>query len=284
MIKLVIVLGSVGAASSAIFARWANAPAPVLALYRMLLSVALLLPVIFRRHWDELKKIGFRQSAWCALSGVFFGLQVLLYFESVRRTSIAEAEILTSTEVFFVIFFEVVFWKIPMSRFQVIGVTAAFLGSVVIAAGGAGEGRFSGDILAIFCAVSCAIFTLLGRKCREFISNIVYTAIVNIFSGLTMLIFTIANGIRLTGWGSVNWLSALGLAVFSTLLGHSIFSWGLKYENASFVSTVKMLGPVFGTIMAFLFLREIPNITTVSGGVIVILGVAMSIRSREGKK
>ena len=71
---------------------------------------------------------------------------------------------------------------------------------------------------------------------------------------------------------------ALGLAIFCTLLGHSIFSWGLKYEKASFVSAVKLLEPVFASILGFVFLREIPSLYTAVGAVLIIVGIILLSR------
>ena len=69
--------------------------------------------------------------------------------------------------------------------------------------------------------------------------------------------------------------AGLGLAVFCTLLGHSVFSWGLKYEKASYISTVKFLEPVFASVWGILFLREVPSLATVLGGAVILGGVVM---------
>jgi len=63
------------------------------------------------------------------------------------------------------------------------------------------------------------------------------------------------------------------MAVFCTLLGHSVFSWGLKYESAAFIATVKMLEPVFAGLFGVLFFRELPALQVVFGGCVVIIGV-----------
>ena len=53
-----------------------------------------------------------------------------------------------------------------------------------------------------------------------------------------------------------------------------MFSWGLKYESPAYVSTVKLLEPVFATIMGVVFFRELPTWQVVLGGMIVIFGIA----------
>ena len=71
--------------------------------------------------------------------------------------------------------------------------------------------------------------------------------------------------------------AALGLAVLCTLLGHSIFSWGLKYEKASFVSVVKLLEPVFASVMGIILFLEIPPLSSSAGGIVIIGGIVLCI-------
>ena len=65
------------------------------------------------------------------------------------------------------------------------------------------------------------------------------------------------------------------MAVFCNLLGHSVFSWGLKYLPASFISTVKLLEPVFASVWALFLFSETPGLLVLLGGTVVILGIAL---------
>ena len=67
------------------------------------------------------------------------------------------------------------------------------------------------------------------------------------------------------------------MAVFCTLLGHSIFSWGLKYVPAAFISTAKLGEPVFATLLGLLFFGQMPGMAQVIGGVIIIAGLWMYV-------
>jgi ABC-type multidrug transport system fused ATPase/permease subunit len=63
------------------------------------------------------------------------------------------------------------------------------------------------------------------------------------------------------------------LSVFSTILGHSIFSWCLKYFSPAFVSASKLCEPVVAAIMAGILFGEMPVILQVIGGAMIIGGV-----------
>lgn len=88
-------------------------------------------------------------------------------------------------------------------------------------------------------------------------------------------------GTPLAGYGPVNLGTALGMAVFCTLLGHSVFSWGLKYLPPAFISTVKLLEPVFASIWGLALFGERPGMAVLLGGAVIISGVALYGRAEE---
>lgn len=282
--KLVIILGTIGAASSAIFVRASTTTSAVLALYRMIISTVILTPMALFSHREEVKGLKPGQVLLTALGGAAFGIQVILYFESVKLTSVASAAILTETEVFFVALFEVFWMKQKLPRWQILSIAVAFAGIVIIALGDSGRGNFRGDLVALGCAACCACYTLIGKACRKTMTTTVFTWIAYFFAGLVMLGVALFQRTQIFGIGMRNLVLAVGMTICVSLLGHSLFNWGLKYERASFVSTIKMMGPVFAALLAFLFLGEIPSIQTVVGGAVIIAGIAISMRFDEKEK
>ena len=73
------------------------------------------------------------------------------------------------------------------------------------------------------------------------------------------------------GWSAVI-VGAL-LAIFSTMLGHSIFSWCLKYFSPAFVSASKLCEPVVAAILAGFLFGELPGWLQVMGGALILGGV-----------
>ena len=65
------------------------------------------------------------------------------------------------------------------------------------------------------------------------------------------------------------------LSVCSTLLGHSIFSWCLKFFSPSFVSASKLCEPVAAAVFALFLFREVPAPLQIAGGVVTIGGVLL---------
>lgn len=275
MKKFIIILGVVGVSFSAPFIRISTAPSMVLVLYRVLIAALLLLPYELLCNREELLAIDKKSLLLCLLSGCFLGLHFTCYFESIRYTSIASAVALVDTEVFFLAFMMFFIFRERIPGKAWIGIVLTFSGSLLIAMSDArgGDHILLGDLIALAGAACMAIYTMIGRACRKSLTTTTYTFFVYSFAALTVLIILLCTKTPLFGYGAINWLCALGMAVFCTLLGHSVFSWGLKYESPAFISTAKLLEPVFAGILGVLLFKEIPKMQVIIGGCIIILGV-----------
>lgn len=280
--KFIILLGAVGISVSAPLTRISTAPSLVLALYRNGLAVLALLPVVLTRHRADLKGLSRRAFLLCMASGVFLALHFAFYLESIQQTSIAAATILTNTQVFFV---AVIMWallKEKLKKLCWLGIALTFTGGMIIALGGSGGGvTFFGNMLALLSAVFMAVYAVIGRFCRKDMPNTVYVFLVYSATTVTLLIACALSGTAMLGYDGINWLTAGGMTLFCTFMGHSIFSWGLKYETPALVATIQSLEPVFATLLGIVLFAEIPSLTVILGGCIVVGGVTLYCRNSD---
>lgn len=278
MKRLIVLLGVAGVSLSAVFVRWSTAPSLVLAFYRMAFSALLLLPLAFARR-EEFRALRRRELFLSLLSGAFLGVHFACYFESLRWTSIAAAVVLVDTEVLFVALASALILKKKLSRRAWTAVLLAFGGSVAVAlADASGGSALRGNLFALTGSVCMAVYTMLGTVCRRRLSTTVYTTLVYSAAGAAVLAAALAGGQPLTGWGPVNLLAGLGMAVFCTLLGHSVFSWGPKYLPPAFISTAKLLEPVFASVWGLVLFKERPGGLVVLGGAAILLGIGLYSR------
>ena len=71
------------------------------------------------------------------------------------------------------------------------------------------------------------------------------------------------------------------LALLTTAIGHTMFVNSLKYFKVSTASIIGSAQPVFGIIIAYFFLNEIPTIYTFVGGALIVTTVIIeSLRSK----
>lgn len=66
------------------------------------------------------------------------------------------------------------------------------------------------------------------------------------------------------------WLQLILLGIFFTALPHTLFANSLLYLKAKTVGLIGCMQVVYGTLFAAVFLAELPDWTTIAGGLIVI--------------
>lgn len=279
-----ILAGIIGISLSAIFVKYSQAPSAVTATYRLLWTILLLSPVAWgvkvRRR--ELLKTPKKTVILCGISGIFLAFHFFTWFESLKHTTVASSTTIVCTEVIWVALGYCLFLKGKLTVKAVAAIIITLMGSLLVAYSdsGAGQGHLYGDILAFLAAIFVAAYTLIGRVARTTLSTTAYTYIVYLFSAATLVVLTMFQGYSFRGYGVNAVVVGFLLAVFSTILGHSIFSWCLKFFSPAFVSASKLCEPVVAAVFAAVLFGEIPNGFQVVGGAVIIGGVVFYSREQ----
>lgn len=274
---IMIVVGIIGISLSAIFVKYSQAPSVVTAAYRLLWTVLLMSPVVLlkKNRRAELFSTAKKTVMLCAVSGVFLALHFAIWFESLKHTSVASSTTIVCTEVIWVALGFCLVMHGHLSARSVLAIIITLLGSLLIAWSDSSSGgnHLYGDVLALLAAMAVAVYTLIGRVARTTTSTTIYTYIVYLCSAITLVAITAVQGLPLTGYGSSGIIVGLLLSVFSTILGHSIFSWCLKFLSPAFVSASKLCEPVVAALFAVFLFHEIPGVLQIAGGLIILSGV-----------
>lgn len=273
---IMIAVGILGISLSSVFVKYSQAPSAVTAAFRLLWTVLLLGPVVIGRKAsrEELGQINRKNGFLSALSGLFLAIHFILWFESLQHTSVASSTTIVCTEVIWVALGFCLLLKGRLSPVALAAIALSLGGSVMIALSDSqGSGNLYGDILALLAAVAVAVYTLIGRIVRQKVSTGVYTFIVYVSCAAVLLATCLVQGYGLFSYGLSPVIVGLLLALFSTILGHSVFSWCLKYFSPAFVSASKLCEPVAAAILAGFLFGEIPGWLQLTGGVLVLLGV-----------
>ena len=273
---IMIIIGVFGISLSSIFVKYSPAPSAVTAAWRLLWTVVLMTPVVIgkRQFRQELAVAGRGSILLSCLSGIFLAIHFALWFESLRHTSVASSTTIVCTEVIWVSLGFWLFMHGRISKRAILAIAVTLCGSTLIAFSDSGSGmHLYGDILALLAAIAVAAYMLIGRVVREKLSTSVYTYVVYCACGLSLLILCAAQGDSILGFGAAPSIVGFLLAIFSTILGHSIFSWCLKYFSPSFVSASKLCEPVVAAVLAAVLFSEIPKALQILGGALIICGV-----------
>lgn len=274
MRRAVIIGASVMVSFSAIFYRLSDSPPMVMVFYRMLFAAAIIIPFAFAKNGKKALKMSSSDLLMSVISGVVFAIHLAAYFGSLEYVSIASSLVLTDTAVFFVALLMMVVFRDKVSKKEWGIMAMTFAGCVLIAVGDSEfNGGLLGDSLALLSSFLFAVYAIIGKGVRSRVSTLAYTSVLYASAAVTSFIIAIVTDASALDCGQNDMFMALGLAVFCTIFGHTVYNWGLKYEKASFVAITTLLEPVFGLLLGLIIFAEVPGIAVIVGSVIVLAGV-----------
>jgi drug/metabolite transporter (DMT)-like permease len=263
-------LGVMFLSTSAIFVKLAEAPSGIIAFYRLLFTLCVLVPALLcrKQEREQMFRLTGRQMLLAVVSGALLAVHWVMWFESLRYTSVASSTVLVSLQPLFSILWGWLLLHETVSRQGMLGVFLAIAGSVII---GWGDFRVSGaafwgDILSFASAGVISLHFLFGQLLRKELDVLPYTTVCYSASTLCLAAYVLVTEQHFTGYCLQTWGCFLGLALFATVGGQCVFNLLLKYLPATAV-TMGILGEPVGTIiLAFLLFGE---------GIVLQQGVGM---------
>ncbi|MCT4585639.1 MAG: DMT family transporter [Peptostreptococcaceae bacterium] len=286
-IKILVLMGVFFTSFSSILVKFSTSHPLIIATYRLLFTSIILLPIVITKERENLKKLNLKMIAITALSGIFLAIHFSSWFLSLRYTTVASSTVLVDTHSLFVVIFSYVFLKEKVSKKALFFIFLTFIGSIVISFGdfSLGKEALFGDFLAIIGAFSVSLYMIIGRSVRRYLNVNTYTFLVYSFCAITLIILDIIFKVPFKVSSNREYMIFLGLAVVCTLLGHSVFNFALEHVKATFVSTALLAEPIFASVMAIIFFKEMPKVTILIGGFMVLFGIYNYIKvdSRDKK-
>lgn len=283
---IAVVIGVIAVSTSAIFVKLASeAPASIIALYRLAFVALFLLPTVFIKYHKEIRSITSRDWFFACIASIFLALHFILWFESLNYTSIASSVVLIALQPIFVFIGTYFLFGERFSVAAMISIFITLIGSTIITWGDyqLNKMAFLGDILALLGAITITVSFLLGQRLRRSLSLISYTFIVYSISTVLLLLYNLIVTSNFVHYSLTHWISFIGLAIIPTFLGHFLFNWALKWLSTTKISIAIIFEPIGATLLAYLILEEIVTATQWLGGTIVIFGLLLFVVSTTRK-
>jgi len=274
--KYWILVGTLFTSLSSIIIRFSEAPALVISAYRMLFTcLMLLLPVMINsRH--EFKNIKKNDFILCIFSGIFLALHYASWISSIHMTTIANSTVLVACSPMFVALANYFIVKEKFTYKMIAGIVMSLSGTIIIAmgsSGGATSSMMIGNILAFSGAIFVAGYLVIGGIVRKNISAGAYVFIVYLVSAIILFFMCFVSSTPVYPYPAKEFLLFIALAFFCSILGHTVYNYLVKYVSSTLISVSTLSEPIFASIMAMFFFKEIPSVYTLTGGVIIIAGI-----------
>ena len=280
---LVLALGVVSVSFSAIFIRLAEAPPLVIAAYRLCLASLFVGPAAWIHSKQELRSLAKNNLTPTLVSGAFLALHFALWIASLSYTTVASSVVLVTINPVFVAVASYFLFHEKLSKQTILGIGVCLVGAILISYGDwrLGPRPLFGDLLSLLGALAIAGYFLIGRKLRQTTGLLSYACLVYSSAALRLLASTLAFGYRLFGYSTTTYVMFGLLALVPQLLGHLSLNWSLRFVSATLVTTAVLGEPAGATALAFAILDEVPTISQIGGGILVLVGIFVAFRKSK---
>ena len=207
------------------------------------------------------------------ISGVFMAAHWITYFYALKLSNVALGVLSLYTFPIIIALLEPLFLKVKFNPIYIILGLMVLTGLYILTPDlNIESNQVKGILFGIFSAFCYAIRILILKKQ---VSNyngtmlMFYQTVIISILLLPTLFFMDLSGLE------TQFPYLLLLALLTTAIGHSLMLHSLKFFSASTASIISSLQPIFGIILAFLFLKETPTWNTFWGGSLILLTVVI---------
>ncbi|MGG2093167.1 DMT family transporter [Bacillus sp. S13(2024)] len=280
-IALPLAISIITISFAAIFVKMSTAPSSILSMYRLWIVVLIMLPIVWKRR-EEFTRIQKKDWGFLIGSGFFLALHFLLWFASLKFTTVASSTIILALQPlvslvggFFLFKERTTFVALATMGIAIIGVGCIGWGDL-----GLSREAILGDILSFLSVIAVVGYLFIGQTTVKKVSHWIYSFTVFTFAALFLSAYNMILQIPFTGYSSGDWTVFFLLAAVPTV-SQMIHNWLLSYVNATTISMSILGEPVGATILAFFLLGEKLNVMQVVGSFFVLCGVGLFLVQQQ---
>jgi drug/metabolite transporter (DMT)-like permease len=214
------------------------------------------------------------------ISGVLMAAHWITYFYALKLSNVALGVLSLYTFPIIIALLEPLFLKVKFNPIYILFGILVLSGLYILTPEFSLEStQAKGILFGVFSAFCYAVrILILKQHVAKYNGTMLmfYQTVI-----ITILLFPTLFFMDLSGL-STQYPYILSLAFLTTAVGHSLMLHSLKHFSAATTSIISSLQPIFGIVLAFVFLQEIPSINTFWGGSLILVTVVIeSLRSKN---
>jgi len=261
-----------------LFGKWVKEPPTVIVFGRVFFASITLFPLIktFRLNLKPHAKV---EGFYLFMLGALLALHWITFFHSIKVATVAIGLLAYSTFPVFTSLLEPVLLKENFRLLNLLAACLCLLGVYyLVPSFDPGQPVFQGVLWGVISGFLFSWLTIANRRLTRRYQSLVI-AFYQDAGATVFLLPLILTRNSIPEPADLFRLAFLG--IICTAGAHSLFIQGMKRISAAVASIISSLEPVYGLILAYFFLREIPSSRTLTGGAIILFSVILvSLRSR----
>lgn len=276
---LLLGLATLFISTSGVLGKYINLPTPLIIWFRSVLA-AIFLFLFCKYRKLNIKLHSKKDAPTIIIGGILLGTHWVTYFLALKLSNVAVGMLAMFTFPVITALLEPLFTKTKLNPIHILLGFMVLLGIYILAPEINFENSYlKGILLGVFSAFCYALRNLiLKRHVTTYDGTVLMMQQCIIVSVLLIPVLFNVDVVQVQT--QLPYLLILGLV--TTAIGHSLFISSLKNFSVSTASIIGSAQPIFGIIMAYFFLNEIPTTNTFIGGALILATVVIeSVRSRK---
>ena len=259
-------------AASGVMAKGIDLPGMTIILYRMWLYVMVVLAWLALRG----ERLSLTVLRVAAPGGIALGLDIALFFNAVKTTTIANATVIAALQPALMLALAARFFGERPRRSDVLLSFVALAGVAIVVFGSSGlpDAGATGDLMAVGSLIAWTAYFVFSKATQRHVSSLQYTAATAVWAAVINTPIALVSGQDLSWPGAEHWFWLVLLALVPGLLGHGLMNWSLTRIPVWLGGTLTLAIPVTSTILAWLFIDEEVRALQFAGMGIVIGALA----------
>ena len=205
----------------------------------------------------------------------------LLFVHGIGRVSAGAASMIIAANPVFAGLLARLFLQERLGFSAWCGICISIFGVALITLGKGAAGEFTGYLMLITAVLSIAVYFVFQKPFFARYSPLSMTSYTSIAGTLPLLFFLPPAWEAALAAPPGALVSIAVMGVFSSGLGFLLWFYALSKLPAGTVTSFLFLQPVFVTVMAWFWLRELPGARVFAGGAIILFGVALILLPRK---
>ncbi len=274
-----LTLATIFISTSGALGKYIDMPTPVIIWWRCTLAGLFLF--LYCRYKKVTLKVDYKKDGFTfIIAALLMGAHWITYFYALKVANVAIGMLSLFTFPVITALLEPLFFKLKFDPMHIVLGILVLLGISILAPDfDLNNTKLQGVILGLLSSIFYALRNLiLKEKTTRYDGSLLMFYQVAILAVILFPMLFIMDTSRI----ETEYPFVILLALLTTAIGHTMFINSFKYFKVSTASIIGSSQPIFGIIIAFLFLNEVPSWNIFLGGTLIILTVVIeSIRSKQ---
>jgi drug/metabolite transporter (DMT)-like permease len=248
----------------------ADSPGVLVAFWRMV-AVSIVWNVVL---WSTGRHISKEDVRQVYVPGIFFGLNLAVFFAGATHNSVANAALIGSLAPFLIVPAGAWFFKERIHPRALVFAALAFggVGLVLLSAPANGDASLEGNVFGVIAMLLLVGYVVSTKHFRQDMDVTTFMSAICPIAAVAVLPLAIAHG-DVFGMSANGWIFMLILTLSSGVAAQGLVVYAQKSIQIGTIGIAQVAQPALAVVWSFLLLDEVVNHRQMAGIAVVVVGL-----------